>query len=103
MATARRAARKIVDETSQVRCSKGMGLIREEVWEDSEGQVVRYNLAFIHHRIFAGDNGRVLGYDTAHGYAHRHYMGTVEAIELASYEDVLERFIAEVEELRWHG
>jgi hypothetical protein len=64
--------------------------------------VVRYNLTFINHRIFAGDNGRVLGYDTAHGYAHRHYFGDVVALEGSlSYEKILERFIAEVEELRW--
>jgi hypothetical protein len=50
--------------------------------------------------LFAGDHGRVLGYDTAHGIAHRHFAGTVEQIEPAVYRDILERFIAEVGELR---
>jgi hypothetical protein len=62
--------------------------------------VVRYNLAFINFHLFAGDHGRVLGYDTAHGQVHRHFAGAVEAIEPAGYDDILERFIGEVNELR---
>ena len=58
---------KVVDETTHVRCSVGEGTIREEVWQDSEGKVVKYNLAFINHRLCAKDNGRVLGYDNNHG------------------------------------
>jgi hypothetical protein len=38
------------------------------------------------------DNGRVVGYDNAHGYHHRHLMGHVAPIEFVSYEDVEERF-----------
>jgi hypothetical protein len=48
----------------------------------------------------AGDNGRVLGYDTAHGSTHRHFAGEVEEIEPAAYGDILERFIAEIGELK---
>lgn len=54
--------------------------------------VTRYNLAYINHVIFQGDNGRVLGFDNAHGYHHRHYKGRVEPVEFRSYEDTLERF-----------
>jgi len=39
---------------------------------DAKGKVVRYNLAYINHDIFQRDNGRVLGYDNAHGTHHRH-------------------------------
>lgn len=45
--------------------------------------------------IFSGDNGRVLGYDNAHGEHHRHYMGEVEAVDLPGYEAALRRFQAE--------
>ncbi len=38
------------------------------------------------------DNGRVLGFDNAHGYHHRHDKGDVEAVEFVSYEATLERF-----------
>ena len=93
MARARPLVTKVVDDRSQIKCKRGMGLIREEVWQDAKGRTVRYNLAFVNHHIFAGDNGRVLGYDTAHGSPHRHYMGTLAAIEPQSY--------SEVEKLRW--
>ena len=58
---------KVTDEIAAIGCAAGDGLIREEVWKDSSGRIVRYNLAFINFHLFAEDNGRVLGYDTAHG------------------------------------
>jgi hypothetical protein len=91
---------KVTDEVATIGCVAGDGLIREEVWEDTAGQVVRYNLAFINFHLFKRDNGRVLGYDTAHGHAHRHFAGSVEEIKPAGYGDILDRFIAEVGELR---
>ncbi len=75
-------------------------MIREEMWEDAKGNVVRYNLAFVNFHLFSGDNGRVLGYDTAHGQAHRHFGGTVEVIEPAPYREIHDRFIAEVDKLK---
>lgn len=83
-----------------IRCVAGDGLIREEVWKDAKGAVVRYNLAFINFHLFPRDNGRVLGYDTAHGAPHRHFAGRVEVIEAIPYDDILERFIAEVSTLK---
>jgi len=91
---------KATDEVAFVRCVSGDGLIRAEVWKDSKGKVVRYNLAFINLHLFAKDNGRVLGYDTAHGAPHRHFAGTVEPIEAASYGNISRRFFREVEELK---
>lgn len=52
---------KVTDEVAAIGCACGDGLIREEVWKDASGQIVRYNLAFINFHLFAGDNGRVLG------------------------------------------
>jgi hypothetical protein len=52
----------------------------------------RYNLTYINHAIHRRDNGRVLGFDNAHGYHHRHFMGRVESVEFESYEATLERF-----------
>jgi hypothetical protein len=49
-------------------------MLRREIGVDGQGHVVRYNLAYINHRIYAGDNGRVLGCDSAHGHHHRHYL-----------------------------
>lgn len=92
--------RKVVDETTQVRCSTGRGIIREEVWQCASGEVVRYNLAFICHCLCTEDNGRVLGYDNQHGYHHRHFKGSVEPFHYAGYDKLLLRFLDEVEALR---
>jgi hypothetical protein len=54
--------------------------------------VVRYNLAYIHHGIHQGDNGRVVAYDNAHHAHHRHYMGKVEAVDFVSFEDIEAKF-----------
>lgn len=61
--------------------------------------VTRYNLAYLNHEIYQGDNGRVLGFDNAHGYHHRHYMGEIEAVEFVSYEATQERFQLEWQEI----
>ncbi len=84
--------RKIVDESFALSRKRGNGLLRREVWADRRGQVTRYNLAYINFAVFTGDNGRVLGYDNAHGVHHRHWMGRVENIDFVSFEDVEARF-----------
>jgi hypothetical protein len=94
------SARKVVDETAHVRCAEGWGLIREEVWQNASGEVVRYNLAFIHHGLFAMDNGRVLGYDNQHDHHHRHFMGQTKPFHYNGYDLLLDRFLAEVEAMR---
>lgn len=86
------AERKVIDETFTLSRKRGNGLLRREVWVDGKGRVVRYNLAYINHAIHAGDNGRVIGYDNAHGYHHRHYLGKVEPVEFVSFEDIEARF-----------
>ncbi len=92
--------RKVVDEEALISCASGSGLVREEVWEDEAGKVVRYNLAFINHFMTAADNGRVLGYDNAHGKHHRHFYGTVEEISVSTYEEIATLFLDEVRILR---
>ena len=74
---------KKVDEVTQVSCTLGRGVIREEVWVDSRNAVARYNLAFINHQIYARDNRRVLGYDNKHGQHQRHFMGNQEMLSSA--------------------
>ena len=92
---------KVVDDESRVRCASGTyGVRREETWEDGTGKVVRYNLAFIHHGTCSIDNGRVLGYDNAHGVSERHWMGAVEPMPVEPYDDVMKRFQRELHVLR---
>lgn len=79
--------RKIIDETHVISTKKGNGFLRREVWINGKGKITRYNLAYINHQLFNGDNGRVIGFDNAHGYHHRHYYGKVETITFTSFED----------------
>ncbi len=83
---------KLYDESHKIANKRGNGILRREVWVDRLGRVTRYNLAYINHDLHAGDNGRVVGYDNAHGFHHRHHFGTVEPIEFLSFEDIEERF-----------
>jgi hypothetical protein len=82
-------------ERFELKPKSGGGILSYAVWgyrEAGRTVVTRYNLAYINHAVFAGDNGRVLGYDNAHGYHHRHWMGQVEPVDFLSYEATLERF-----------
>ncbi|MGA3028734.1 MAG: DUF6516 family protein [Bryobacteraceae bacterium] len=87
--------RKAVDERFYLSSAKGGGMMRREIWVDSSGRVVRYNLAYIDHPIYAGDDGRVLGYDSAHGHHHRHERGKVTSVRFESFERIEARFQAE--------
>ena len=82
-------------ERFELKPKSGGGLLSYEVWGYQEGGktiVTRYNLAYINHAIFRGDNGRVLGFDNAHAYRHRHFMGKIEAVEFENFEATQERF-----------
>ncbi|WP_394755961.1 DUF6516 family protein [Rhodoferax sp.] len=82
-------------ERFELRPKSGGGLLSYEVWgyqEKGKTVVTRYNLAYINHSICHVDNGRVLGFDNAHDYHHRHYMGEVTAVAFTSYEATLEKF-----------
>ena len=70
--------------------------LKEEVWQWSTGEVVKYSLAYINPTICGTDNGRVLGYDNGHGYHHRHYMGQQEDVIFLGYEQLANRFYEEV-------
>ncbi|HEX4045557.1 MAG TPA: DUF6516 family protein [Gammaproteobacteria bacterium] len=89
--------RLIEDESFTLQRSKGNGILRRQIWCDEAGNVTRYSLAYINHHLFLGDNGRVLGYDNAHGYHHKHYMGTIEPVEFLNFIELEERFQNEFE------
>jgi len=83
---------KIRDERHKISNKRGNGQLRREVWIDDRGAIIRYNLAYINHFMYNGDNGRVLGYDNQHGHHHRHCMGLTEPIPFVSFEDIENRF-----------
>ena len=86
------------NERNVIRKKLGGGLIRLEVWGhiSKAGRIVtRYNLAYINLSINQTDSGRVLGYDNAHGFHHRHYMGKIEAVAFVSFELTSKLFASE--------
>ncbi len=78
-------------------------ILKEEIWRDAKGVVTRYSLAYIDPQVCSLDHGRVLGYDNAHGYHHRHFMGVETKYEFGGYERLLRRFEREVKALRRQG
>ena len=92
--------RKIVDEVHLIPNKRGNGQLRREVWIDGKGHVTRYNLAYINHALYAGDNGRVVGYDNRHGFHHRHYAGEVQSVTFVSFEDIEDQFESDWTALR---
>ena len=90
---------RLVSEQRTLPKNRGGGILKYEVYgyKDSKGDdvVTRYSIAWINVLIYAGDNGRVLGFDNKHDYHHRHLMGVVEPVEFSSFEATYDRFIEE--------
>ena len=84
--------RKAADERHYLSKAKGGGILRRELWVDARGRVVRYNLAYVNPLVYSGDNGRVLGYDSAHGRHHRHFHGDVTAVAFVTFGQIEARF-----------
>ncbi len=81
-----------IDEEHHLSPKQGGGILRLQAWTDEQQRIRRYSLAYINALIFSGDNGRVLGYDDAHAYHHRHYFGEVSAVEFVSFQETVEKF-----------
>ena len=82
-------------ETFKLKSNKGGEILSYEVLgyvQDGKTMVTKYNLAYINPLICQKDNGWQLGFDNAHNYHHRHYMGKVTPFEFLSYEDTLLQF-----------
>ena len=92
--------RKDTDYETRFRCAGGIGILREEVWVDGKGNVVRYNLALLLPHLSKVDNGRVLGFDNAHGIHERHFEGTACPVRFRGYLATAKRFYREAEAIR---
>ena len=78
----------------------GGGVLKESVTRELPSKkVISYALAYVNPAIYAGDNGRVLGYDNKHGFSHRHFMGQVTAEAFLGYAALYERFEREWQEI----
>jgi hypothetical protein len=88
-----------VSEQFPINPKKGGGIVKIDAWENEQGKIIKYSMAYINHLIFSGDNGRVLGYDNTHDFHHRHYLGEItELDDFTSYYELVERFEKEIRE-----
>ena len=92
--------RKDTDYETRFRCAGGIGILREEVWVNGGGEVVRYNLAFLLPHLSRVDKGRILGFDNAHGIHERHCEGEVHPVQFRGYLATAKRFYREAEAMR---
>ncbi len=92
--------RKDTDYETRFPCAGGIGILREEVWVNEKGEVVRYNLAFLLPHVSRVDKGRVLGFDNAHGTHERHVRGDVPPVQFRGYLATAKRFYREAEAIR---
>lgn len=88
-------AKSVRDEFYPKGRKRGM-TVRIQADYSRNGRLLRYSMALIDTRNTSVDNGRLLGYDHAHGSHHRHLLGQVEPVEFQSYESTEKRFEAEV-------
>ena len=92
--------RKVIDDETRFRCGDGVGILREEVWVNEKVEVVKYNLAFLLPHLARADNGRILGYDNAHGIHERHFKGEVKPVSYKGYAATSKRFHREANDIR---
>ena len=97
--TGRPLGQKVVDDTIYLKRPRRGAVLKEEVWQDQDGELVKYSLAYVNPAICGVDNGRVLGYDNSHDHHHRHFMGKQESFEFTGYEVLAGRFYDEVRDL----
>jgi hypothetical protein len=83
---------KVINERLYPSKANGGGIVRREIRVDGQDRIVRYNLAYINPLIYSGDNGRVVGYDSAHGHHHRHYKGKISVVSFSRFEQIESRF-----------
>jgi hypothetical protein len=93
------ANRVLYDECTMLSKTRGNGQLIRRVSVNADNVITRYSLAYINYNLCRVDNGRVRGYDNAHDYHHKHYMGTVEPVKFISFEKIEEQFQQEFEVL----
>ncbi|SFV88958.1 hypothetical protein MNB_SUP05-SYMBIONT-7-15 [hydrothermal vent metagenome] len=90
---------KVISEQHLVNQKNGGGIIKIEAWENHSRKIVKYSMAYINNTIYSGDNGRVLGYDNAHNFHHKHYFGQIIEIKnFDGFEKQVESFELEMKE-----
>jgi len=82
-----------LDDSFKIPDKRGNGQIRIQYLKNPEtGEVITYSMAYINDAICSVDNGRVIGFDNAHGEHHKHDMGAYIPVEFESFEKTFELF-----------
>ncbi len=91
--------KKVVSEQFPVNQKTGGGILKIEAWENEDGEIVKYSMAYINPLIFSDDNGRIIRYDNTHNFHHKHYSGEIsEVSDFISYQDLVDRFEKDIKE-----
>ncbi len=97
--TGKHKFKKVVAEQFTINQKRGGGIVKIDAWENKQGEIKKYSMAYINHLIFSEDNGRVIGYDNTHNYHHKHYFGKISEVEnFTNYQELVERFEKEIME-----
>ncbi len=83
---------KVADDIFMVPWDQGNGQLRREIWVNGAGKVSRYSLAYMNPEAFAGDDGRVLGYDFADGGFFSYLKGAKMSVDSSSLGEMEELF-----------
>ena len=95
---AKKTYEKVVDDKYIVPLRVGGGIIKFEAWQ-VDGKIVKYNMVYVNKNVYPNDNGRVVGYDNAHGFHHRHYKGVIEELEdFTTYREQVLKFREDIKE-----
>lgn len=85
--------RRYAPKDAQIPERLGGGILKELVEQEMpSGKLRHYLLAYINPLIYAGDNGRVLGYDNSHGFPHMHFKGNVTLEPNLTWDEIREKF-----------
>lgn len=64
------------------------------------GEIPSFSFAYINLNYCSVDNGRVLGYDNSHGFAHKHYYGNIIPLPTSvQYSSIYSMFKSELGEI----
>jgi hypothetical protein len=88
--------RKETDHVTRFRCAGGIGILREEVWVNARGEVVRYNLAFLLPHLLKKTMAASLGMTTPMASMK----GVVQKARFKDYPSTAARFYREVASIR---
>ena len=88
----------LLDFNGRIHCYEKGYWVKFEITQGDKSELRPHGLNYSF-TLHDPSNQRLIGFDNAHGYHHRHFMGVVEPVEFLSYEATVERFQREWSEI----